>query len=157
MNVIQVLICVIAGMVLMGLILWFTMPSLMLIKLKSKLTYDETISVLSENLMKKQDWKVLAVNDYKKSTEAFVTLERIGSVNICNPRYASNILTDDKNRGVTAFMPLGLGVYEDKKGQVYVSKLNIGLLGKMFGGTISEVMGTAGIDINEVINSVTSS
>jgi uncharacterized protein (DUF302 family) len=157
MNVLQVLICVIAGMVLMGLILWFTMPSLMLIKLKSKLTYDETISVLSENLMKKQDWKVLAVNDYKKSTEAFVTLERIGSVNICNPRYASNILTDDKNRGVTAFMPLGLGVYEDKKGQVYVSKLNIGLLGKMFGGTISEVMGTAGIDINEVINSVTSS
>jgi uncharacterized protein (DUF302 family) len=156
MSVLQVLIWVIVGMVLMGLIVWFTMPLLMLVKLKSKLTYDETISVLSENLKKKQDWKVLVVNDYQKSTEAFVTLERVGSVNICNPRYVSKILADDKNRGVTAFMPLGLGVYEDKKGQVFVSKLNIGLLGKMFGGTISEVMGTTGKDLSEVVNSVTS-
>ena len=156
MHVLHVLICVIAGMVIMGLIIWFTMPLLMLVKLRSKLTYDATISVLGENLKKKQDWKVLVVNDYQKSTEAFVTLERVGSVNICNPRYASKILADDKNRGVTAFMPLGLGVYEDRKGQVFVSKLNIELLGKMFGGTISEVMGTAGKDLNEVVNSVTS-
>jgi uncharacterized protein (DUF302 family) len=119
------------------------------------LTYDETISVLDENFKKKQDWKVLVVNDYQKTTEAFVALERVGSVNICNPRYASKILADDKNRGVTAFMPLGLGVYEDKKGQVFVSKLNIGLLGKMFGGTISEVMGIAAKDISEAVNSVT--
>jgi uncharacterized protein (DUF302 family) len=155
MNVLQVLICVIAGMVLMGLIVWFTMPVLMLVKKRSKLSYDETISILGENLKNKQDWKVLVVNDYKKSTEAFVTLEQVGSVNICNPRYASKILTDDKDRGVTAIMPLGVGVYEDKKGQVYVSNLNIGLLGKMFGGTISEVMGIAGKDLAEVINSVT--
>jgi uncharacterized protein (DUF302 family) len=141
-------------MVLMGLIVWFTMPLLMLVKLRSKLTYDETISVLGENFEKKQDWKVLLVTDYQKSTEAFATLERVGSINICNPRSASKILADDKNRGVTAFMPLGLGVYEDKKGQVFVSKLNIGLLGKMFGGTISEVMGTADKDISEAVNSV---
>lgn len=96
------------------------------------------------------------MNDYKKSTEAFVNLERTSSVNICNPRYASRILVEDKDRGVTAFMPLGIGVYEDKKGQVFVSKLNIGLLGKMFGGTISKVMGVAGKDLGEVINSVTS-
>ena len=156
MNALLVLICVLAGMVLMGLIVWFTMPLLMLGKVRSKLTYDETISALSENLNKKQDWKVLAVNDYKKSTEAFVSLEQTGSMNICNPRHASKILTDEKNRGVTAFMPLGIGVYEDKKGQVFVSKLNIRLLGKMFGGTISEVMGTAGKELSEVINSVSS-
>ena len=155
MNLLQVLICVIGGMALMGLIVWFSMPLLMLVKLRSKLSYDETISVLGENFKKKQDWKVLVVNDYKKSTEAFVTLEQTGSVNICNPRYASMILADDKDRGVTAFMPLGIGVYEDKKGQVFVSKLNIGLLGKMFGGTISEVMGAAGKDLSEVINSFT--
>jgi uncharacterized protein (DUF302 family) len=154
MNALQVLIWVIVGMFLMGLIVWFTLPLLMLINVRSKLTYDETISLLCENLIKKQDWKILVVNDYKKSTEAFITLERVGSVNICNPRYASKILADDKNRGVTAFMPLGLGVYEDRKGQVFVSKLNIGLLGKMFGGTISKVMGAAGKDLSEVVNSV---
>ena len=156
MNVLQVLIWVIVGMALMGLIVWFTMPLLMLVKHKSRLSYDETVTALSETLMKKQDWHVLTVNDFQKSTKDFVTLERVGSIDICNPRYVSKILADDKNRGVTAFMPLDFGVYEDKKGQVFVSQLNVGLLGKMFGGTISEVMGAAGKDLSEVVNSVTS-
>ena len=145
---------VLVGMVLMGLIVWFAMPSLMLIEHKSKLSYDETVTILSETLRQKQDWRVLTVNDYQKSTEAFVALERVGSITICNPLYASKILADDKNRGVTAFMPLGLGVFENKNGQVFVSQLNVGLLGKMFGGTIAEVMGMAGKDLNEVVESV---
>ncbi len=45
------------------------------------------------------------------------------------------------------FMPLGIGVYEDKQGNVYLSRLNVGLMGMMFGGTISDVMGMAGRDI----------
>lgn len=154
-SVLQVLIWVIVGMVLMGLIVWFTMPQLMLDKHKSKLSYDETVVALGENLKKKQDWHVIDVNDFQKSTKDFATLERVGSISICNPRYVSKILDDDKNRGVTAFMPLEFGVYEDKKGQVFVSKLNVGLLGKMFGGTISNVMGMAGKDLSEVVDSIT--
>ena len=148
------IIWVLVGMALMGLIVWFTMPLLMLVKHKSRLSYDETVTALSETLMKKQDWHVLTVNDFQKSTKDFVTLERVGSIDICNPRYVSKILSDDKNRGVTAFMPLDFGVYEDKKGQVFVSQLNVGLVGKMFGGTISKVMGMAGKDLNEVVESV---
>ena len=145
---------VIVGMLLMGLIVWFTMPSLMLITHKSSRGYDDTVVALGEALRKKQDWRVLTVNDYQKTTAAFGAMERVGSMNICNPRYASKILARDADRGVTAFMPLALGVYEDKKGQVYVSQLNVGLLGMMFGGTIAEVMGMAGKDLNEVVASV---
>ena len=145
---------VIVGMLLMGLIVWFTMPSLMLITHKSCRGYDDTVVALGEALRKKQDWRVLTVNDYQKTTAAFGAMERVGSMNICNPRYASKILARDADRGVTAFMPLALGVYEDKKGQVYVSQLNVGLLGMMFGGTIAEVMGMAGKDLNEVVASV---
>ena len=154
MNIIMAIVWVLVGMALMGLLVWFSMPSLMLIRHKSKLGYDATVSTLSETLQKKQDWKVLTVNDYQKNTEAFGALERVGSINICNPRYASTILADEKDRGVTAFMPLGLGVYENKKGQVFISQLNVGLLGRMFGGTIARVMGMAGKDIRDVIQSV---
>jgi len=153
-NVIQAAGWVLVGMVLMGAIVWFTMPSLMLIKHKSNLSYDDTVAVLSETLKKKQDWRVLTINDYQKSTAAFGAMERVGSINICNPRYASKILASDADRGVTAFMPLALGVYEDKKGQVFVSQLNVGLMGMMFGGTIADVMGMAGNDLNEVVESV---
>jgi uncharacterized protein (DUF302 family) len=145
---------VFVGMALMGLIVWFTMPSLMLITHKSSRSYDNTVAALSEALKKKQDWRVLIINDYQKSTAAFGAMERVGSMNICNPRYASKILANDADRGVTAFMPLALGVYEDRQGRVYVSQLNVGLLGMMFGGTIADVMGMAGNDLNEVVSSV---
>lgn len=80
---------VLVGMVLMGLIVWFAMPSLMLIKHKSTKNYDDTVAVLSEAIKKKQDWRVLTINDYQKSTAAFGAMERVGSMNVCNPRYAS--------------------------------------------------------------------
>ena len=78
-------------------------------------------------------------------------IDKVGSIALCNPRYASRILADPKNRKVTAFMPLAIGVYEDGKGQVYVSQLDVGLMGMMFGGTIAEVMGVAGKDLSAVI------
>jgi dienelactone hydrolase len=52
-------------------------------------------------------------------------------------------------------MPLAIGVYEDAQGHVHVSRLNVGLVGMMFGGTIADVMGTAGADLAEVVASVT--
>jgi len=145
---------VLVGMFLMGLIVWFSMPSLMLISHKSNQNYDDTVAALSVALKQKQDWRVLTINDYQKSTAEFGAMERVGSLNICNPRYASQILANVEDRGVTAFMPLALGVYEDKQGQVHISQLNVGLLGMMFGGTIADVMGMAGNDLNEVVAAV---
>jgi hypothetical protein len=55
---------VLIGMMLMGLIVWFTMPSLMLIKRKSNRSYEDAVAILSESLGKKQDWPMLKVNDY---------------------------------------------------------------------------------------------
>lgn len=146
---------VLVGMVLMGLLVWFSMPSMMLIERKSDRSYEQTVSTLGDAIARKQDWRVLAVNDYQKSTADFGAMERVGSLNVCNPRYASKILASGTDRGVTAFMPLAIGVYEDEAGQVYVSQLNVGLMGMMFGGTIAEVMGMAGADLSEVIGSVT--
>jgi len=87
-------------------------------------------------------------------TAGFGSLERVGSLSICNPRYASKILFDDSNHSVSAFMPLAIGVYEDRNGRVFVSRLNLGLMGMMFGGTIADVMAMAGTDLKAVIESV---
>ena len=145
---------ILVGMLLMGIIVWLTMPSLLLVKHRSSRNYDATVAALSDALQKLPDWRVLVVNDYQKSTAKFTALERVGSVNICNPRYASRILANDADRGVTAMMPLAIGIYEDKQGTVYVSQMNIGLMGMMMGGTIAEVMGTAGKDLDEIVASV---
>jgi uncharacterized protein (DUF302 family) len=147
---------IITGMILMGMLVWFTMPSLMLIEHKSPLNYDETIAALESGISKKKHWKVPQTSDFQKSIQegGHGPIDHVGAVALCNPLYASRILADDKNRKVTAFMPLGIGVYEDSSGQVYISELNVGLMGMMFGGTIAEVMADAGKDVNDIINSV---
>ena len=155
MDPLSVIVGVLVGLVLMGLVVWFSMPALMLIKHRSNCSYEDAVASLSEDLLKKQDWRLIKINDYQESTAAFGTMERVCSMSVCNLRYASKILADDRNRGVTAFMPLAIGIYEDKKGQVYVSQLNVNLLGMMFGGTISAIMKLAGTDLKEVVASVT--
>ncbi|UWX58471.1 DUF302 domain-containing protein [Chlorobaculum sp. MV4-Y] len=96
----------------------------------------------------------MTVNDYRSATAEFASIDRVGSIVVCNPRLASKILAGDKSWGVVAMMPLEIGVYEDSKGQVYVSQMNLSLMGMMFGGTIAEVMGKAGKDVSEAVQPV---
>ena len=156
-KVTQAALWMFSGMLLMAIIVWFSMPSLMLIVHKSPQNYDNTIATLKEEIAKKQNWKVPAVSDFQKNIQdaGHGPITRVGTVALCNPLYASQILEDDQNRKVTALMPLGIGVYEDKHGQVYISELNVGLLGMMFGGTIADVMADAGKDIKDIIVSAT--
>lgn len=144
---------VIVGMVLMGIIVWFTMPALMVIQHKSPRDYQATVAALEKAVAARQDWKIPTISDFQKSINeaGHGPIDKVGSIALCNPRYASRILADPKNRKVTAFMPLAIGVYEDGEGQVYVSQLDVGLMGMMFGGTIAEVMGVAGKDLSAVI------
>ena len=44
MSVLKVLIWLIAGIALMGLIVWFTLPLLMLVMHRSRLSFDETVT-----------------------------------------------------------------------------------------------------------------
>ena len=150
-EVLQAFAWTVVGMVVMGLIIWIAMPRMML----GRRSYDETLAALNEAVKGKADWKVLAVNDYQQATAPFAALGHVGSVNVCNPRYASTILSADSNRIVSAFMPLAVGVYEDRTGQVYVAEMNVGLMGRMFGGVIAKVMGLAGRDLDEMVASAT--
>lgn len=108
---------VLVGMILMGLLVWFTMPSLMLIKHKSSRGYDDTVAVLSDALRKKQDWRVLTVNDYQKSTAAFGAIERVGSVTICNPRTHRKFLLTRLTAVLPHSCPWGLVSMKTNKGR----------------------------------------
>jgi len=62
-------------------------------------------------------------------------------INLCRPDYAYDILKEDDNKVVSVFMPCTISVYEKSDGKVYIGTMNAGLLGKMFGGTVAEIMG----------------
>ena len=148
---------VLVGMAIMGIAGYLMMPSMMLIVHESPNDYEATVAALQASIDSRADWKVAYTYDFQQNiTEAgHGPIEKVGAVALCNPLLASRILADDDNRKVTAFMPLGIGVYEDSDGTVYVAELNVRLLGMMFGGTIAEVMAEAGGDVSAVIAEAT--
>ena len=149
---------IVIGMLLMGVGVWIMMPKMMLTTYKSKSDFEKTVENLKAAIEAKGDWKFTKEFDFQKNIHnaGHDKIEKVGSIAICNPKYASMILSEEPNRKVTAIMPITLGVFENKTGQVFISELNIGMMGMIFGGTIARVMKIAGKDVKKIIITATS-
>jgi uncharacterized protein (DUF302 family) len=128
------------GVVAMGLAVWFLMPGMMIVTHESALGFDETVAGLQAAL-EDEGWSSPGMINMNKSLAKHgQDLEpRVEVVQLCQPEYARTILTQERH--VSCLMPCTISVWEGDDGQVYVSKMNTGLMGKMFGGVIAEIMG----------------
>lgn len=156
-QAVRAVLWMLVGMIVAGAAVWILMPSMMLVVHKSPLDYPSTVAALNGVIEDRQEWKAPITFDFQRNIDeaGYGAVDKVGTVALCNPLYASRILSADDNKKVTAFMPLGIGVYEDSNGDVYISELNVGLLGMMFGGTIAEVMADAGDDVSDMIAAAT--
>lgn len=153
----SLLIGAIIGFLLMGVIVWLAMPPMMINVHKSPYGFDETVAAVESAVTAQKGWKVAKTFDIRQNIvdAGYPEMTRVKIVTLCNPHYARRILTNDKDKVVTTMMPLGIGIYETKDGSVYMSEMNVGLVGMMFGGTIASVMGDASTDIAKMMEAVT--
>jgi len=102
---------------------------------------EETVKVITENA-KSEKW-VVSVKELDKSLEKSggIKVLPVTLIELCHPDYAGKMLKDDNSRYISVMMPCTISVYEKSDGKTYVSFVNAGLVGNMFGGTVSEVMG----------------
>lgn len=151
------LIGALIGFFLMGVIVWLAMPPMMINVHKSPYGFDETVVAVEKAVTSQKGWKVAKIFDIQQNIieAGYPNMTRVKIVTLCNPHYAKRILTNDKDKVVSTMMPLGIGVYETRDGSVYMSEMNVGLVGMMFGGTIANVMGDASKDIAKMMNAVT--
>jgi uncharacterized protein (DUF302 family) len=133
---------VVMGVVLAGAAGWFVMPSLMLRERVSPLGLDETVARIEANA-KADGWVVSGVRKLDDSVRKHGGGEVIPVrlVEMCQPHHAARILSDGESRKASVLMPCSIAVYRDEEEKVHVVNMNAGLMGRMFGGVISEVMG----------------
>ena len=133
---------VIIGFVLCAIVMISAMPSMMIVTRERRMGLDETVAAL-EKRIPEHGWvvsggKAMNMNDsLAKNGADFKPGIRI--VKLCNAEYAKSILTTDRN--VSCMMPCTMSVWEDNDGKVYLSKMNMSLVAKMFGGNIGKIMG----------------
>jgi len=117
------------------------MPGMILHENLSPYGIEETVNKIKENAISK-GWVVPSVKPLHKSVlkHGGGELRPVMLVNICQSNHAYNILREDGNKVISVFMPCTISVYQKSDGKTYVGSMNAGLLGKMFGGTVAEVM-----------------
>ena len=131
---------IVIGIVLVvAFAMWF-IPSAMLETNECVYGIDETVSKLQDNIVA-HGWKVSGVRDLKKSmSKDSVKLDyEVRLVSLCNSNYAKKVL--DKDRYISAMMPCTISVWQGDDGKIYLTRINMKLMAKMFGGNISKIMG----------------
>ncbi len=128
------------GVIVTGIAVWLFMPGMMIEIQKSKLGFDETVAAIEQ-----------AINDNGWSSPGTMNVnaslvkhgknlpKRVKLIKLCKAEYAVDVLTTD--RYVSCLMPCSIAVWEADDGTVQISKMNTGLMGKMFGGNIAKIMG----------------
>ena len=131
------------GFLLLGSVGWAMMPGMMLREAVSPYGLQETVDKISENAIS-AGWVVAGVKPLHKSVKKHGggDVLPVMLVNLCQAHHASSILNQDSDRVVSVMMPCTISVYQKQDGKTYIGYMNAGVMGKMFGGNVAEVMGT---------------
>ena len=140
MTIGALVVGMVLGVVLAAVGVILVMPKMMLVTHKSTLGFEETLAALDKGIID-NGWSSPGTIDMCKSLEkhGVECSRRVSVVQMCQPSYAKDVLTTDPC--VSSLMPCAVGVWEGDDGAVYVSKMNTGLMGKLFGGNVATVMG----------------
>ncbi len=61
-------------------------------------------------------------------------------IEACSTKYSGPILKDDRVRFLSLLMPCKISVYKKSDGKVYIGTLNAGLIGRLFGPLVGDIM-----------------
>lgn len=153
--VVGIIIGLVGGGLVTGLLFWKMMPSMMLKVKPSNRSFEETVAQIESKALAK-GWQVPKIYDLQNSLHeaGYNQFGRLKIVSMCQPDHAHKILSIEDNKKIAAMMPCRVGVFEGADGKTYISQMNIGLMSKMFGGTIEEVMGKVAEEEHEMMSAL---
>lgn len=128
------------GVAAAGTAAWIFMPGMLIVTQESRLGFDETVAALEQAIVV-NGWSSPGTMDLNASLakQGVDFPKRVKIVKLCKADYAADVLRTD--RQLSCLMPCSIAVWEDDGGAVRVSKMNTGLMGKLFGGNVARVMG----------------
>lgn len=142
------------GAVGLGVAMFSMMPGMMLIENESKFGVEETVQKLTQ-LIEENNWKVKQKYPlHKGAAKIGKQIKPVVVIEFGHSAHSSRILEIDDNRPTAAMMPARIAVYEKENKKVYISRLNLGLMGIMFGGVVKEVMGEAQKEHDAIVEDI---
>lgn len=132
-----------AGLVFTAALAWNLAGGLMFTERVSPFGMEETIARIQANIQaNKNGWALSGLRNPGRAVQADGgNVLPVMMVEACSTKYSKPILQDDELRFLSILMPCKISVYKKNDGKVYIGTMNAGLMGKMFGPMVGEVMG----------------
>jgi len=124
------------------------MSGMMFVTHKSRLGFAETIQEIKRR-GEEAGWYNPTIHNHLEIERNFGLKDpnKVANVSMCVPRSAYEILK--VNKKLSVMMPLQISVFEEE-GQVYVTWMNIKMMGRLFGSTVAAVMDEAARGLADV-------
>lgn len=124
------------------------------IEQESKYDFDETVENIVVEI-KKTSWKISVVHDLQQSLEEYgQKILPIKVLALCNPMYASQLLTNDEMRIVSSLMPCRISIYQKSDGKTYISRMNILSFAGLLSRESEQLMTSSHHEVEEIVKSV---
>lgn len=132
----------IAGVAAVGVLAYSMMGSLMFREIESPFGVEETVARIQHNIQKVGNgWALSGLRNPGKAVEASGgNVLPVMMVEACSTKYSGPILKDDSVRFLSILMPCKVSVYKKDDGKTYIGMMNAGLMGKMFGPMVGDIM-----------------
>jgi uncharacterized protein (DUF302 family) len=143
MIILGIVIAFVAGLVCGGLVFMYAMRKYMIVDFKIEGGFDNVNEAIEKAIPQFEGWTLPLPSweFYRSQLAKNLTYDNIKNMVmhfVCKPSHANRILRVNPNFG--GIMPCTWAVYETMDGRVHIAKMNIGLMSRMFSGTIKEVM-----------------
>lgn len=143
----------VAGVAITLLLAWNMASSMMFREVPSPFGLEETVARIQQNVQNAGNgWALSGLRNPAKAVQVDGgNVLPVLMIEACSTKYSKPILQDDSVRFLSILMPCKISVYKKNDGKVYIGMMNAGLMGKMFGPMVGEVMGHVAEDQKKFI------
>ena len=101
-------------------------------------------------------WAVAKIYNMEKRMKkaGFEDAARVKVIELCHATHTNDILSQEDDMFIAAIMPCRIAVYEKRNGDVFISKMNIGLMSKFFSENVKEVMGQVAEEDENILKDI---
>ncbi|MDH3231386.1 MAG: DUF302 domain-containing protein [Alphaproteobacteria bacterium] len=140
-----------AGILVAAVLAWQVGGSLMVQEYPSPYGIEETAARIQANIQE-VGWDLSGLRSPSNTIRRLgATVPNVLLVEACNPDYSKPILKDDNTRILSILMPCTITIYEKEDGKVYIGLMNSGLMGRLFGPVVTDVMQKVAADQQKFI------
>jgi len=154
-SIILLLAGFLLGAAAAGFAVYKFMPSQMIVTKESMFGMDETVEMIDKQA-DENGWAVAKIWDMTERMEkaGFDDAPSVKVLELCHAENSYNVLKNEEDMFLAAIMPCRMAVYEYSNGRTFISRMNIGLISKMFSPNVKNVMAGVADDDNKILSGI---